>query len=132
MTTTLRIEKADALEPVLRAEAEKVEGQIMMYETARATYTEAVKREMQMQAEKPGKKATAIALLMTQENPLTKKLHSASSAEAVVEAEEGYAAWLLNFRTQVAVKMRAETECEAAKMRAHLQLAVLKIAGGLV
>jgi hypothetical protein len=114
-------------------QAQLAEGFIADYESAREAYTMAVKGEMLLLAEKPGKKATAIARLMTEPNPSGKNgaLHSATSAEAIAETDRDYAAHLLNLRTQVAVKLRAETTAEAAWLRASLAITLTKSMAGV-
>lgn len=80
---------------------------------------EAREREMQVEHERPIKKMAAIARLMQFPNELTGKAHSYSSAEAVVESDTEYAAYLATCRMAVmnTIKARAEYEIAVSTMR---------------
>jgi hypothetical protein len=114
--------------------ARDAEEAIDAYETARASYADLLREEMKLEAERPLVKSAAVLRLMGEINPQSKdaKLHSASSAEAVVESDEQYAAHLLNQRSTVHAKNRAHTASEAARLRASLGITLVKAMAGVL
>lgn len=80
---------------------------------------EAKALEMQIENERPVKKLAAIARVMQFPNVLNDKPHSASSAEAVVETDSEYAAYLATARMAVmnTITARAEYEIAVSTMR---------------
>ena len=78
-------------------------------------------------------KAEAIGRLMNETNPQSRegKPHSASSAEAVVETDHEYKAYLVNARNIVHSKLRAQTAADSARLRAELHIALLKAMAGV-
>jgi hypothetical protein len=76
--------------------------------------------EMQMEFDKAAEKSKAIQRLMNVQNPETNKVHSASSAEKVVELDPEYYAWLQR-KSQATVKtIEAKAQYECAKLIAQL------------
>ena len=87
--------------------------------TAARQLAEAKELEMRYENERPVKKLAAIARVMQFPNVLNDKPHSASSAEAVVETDSEYAAYLTTCRMAVmnTIKARAEYEVAVSTMR---------------
>jgi hypothetical protein len=81
--------------------------------------------EMGWEARRPAEKRDAILRLMQLENPLTKKPHSASSAEAVVETDEEYFDYLVAQRRIVFAAQIAWGEYEASRLTASLAVALV-------
>lgn len=82
----------------------------------------AVKEEMTLEDLRANIKFAAIERIMhSGDNPLTGKPHSASSAEAIVNLDPEYAAYLTQLRDAVARKIRAKAQYEAALAAARLQ-----------
>lgn len=79
--------------------------------------------EMLLQHTKPLAKHDAICRIMATENKLTGKAHTATSAEAIVEADAAYAAHLQQMRIVVGNKLKADSEMQAAKLRAQIATA---------
>lgn len=71
-------------------------------------------------------KRAAILRLMSSDNPLTGKPHSASSAEAIVESDAEYAAYLAESTEATLLRMHSETTVRIAGARvgyhSHFQL----------
>ena len=63
-------------------------------------------------------------------NPLSGKPHSASSAEAVVETDPEYAAFLKRRRAAAVTKQVAYGRMESARLRAELCRVLLQAAPG--
>lgn len=84
------------------------------YRQARAELVRMVEAELDDDARRPAAKQQAIQRIMQGTNPLTGKPHSASSAEAIVETDAEYAAWLANHRAIIVAKMHAQTRAELA------------------
>jgi hypothetical protein len=83
---------------------------------------QAVKEEMTLEDTRAHVKFAAIERIMKSgDNPLTGKPHSASSAEAVVNLDEEYAAHLTQQRDAVARKIRAKAQYDAAVAAARLK-----------
>jgi hypothetical protein len=74
-------------------------------------------------------KAEAIQRLMQTQNPLTGKLHSASSAEAVVETDELYASYRMMQREAEVERWRSLAAFSAAKLIARLNVALVEAQG---
>lgn len=89
-------------------------------EAAGERKADAVARCQTMEDERPIVKACCIAALVGTENPTNGKLHSASSAEAVVESHPDYAAYRLRQRQAEVDRILAATAYDAAKLRATL------------
>lgn len=82
---------------------------------AGAALAQATAREMELEAGRALAKAAAIRRIMDGEpNALTSKPHSASSAEAIVEADPQYAAYLAEQRDAVIAKITAQASYDAA------------------
>lgn len=81
---------------------------------------EATLREMAIEDTRPLVKAEAIRRLVGTENPANGKLHSASSAEAVVEMDAEYAATLKAKREAVFQKIVARANYDASVAAARL------------
>jgi hypothetical protein len=101
------------------------------YEAAGEAYAQLLRRELELEADRPLVKAQAIARLMAQDNPQTStaekpKLHSASSAEAIVAADPAYAAHLAAQRTVVFDKNMALTRMTSAQLRADMAIGALR------
>lgn len=91
------------------------------YVGRRAEFAREVQKEMQHEAGRAEVKAQAIRRLMDGDaNPLTGKPHSASSAEAIVETDPEYAAYLAAGREIVRRKMWAQTDAEVALETARM------------
>jgi len=73
-------------------------------------------------------KADAIRRLMEQPNAETGKMHSASSAEKIVESDAEYAAYRARQREVEVEKHRAWAAYEAAKLNAQLVIG-MRVAG---
>lgn len=112
--------------------AAKAEDAIQAFVDARASYADRVKQEDKIEAERARAKSDAIARIMQTTNPLTGQPHSASSAEKVVETDEQYATYLFNKRSLVHEKLRHETAYKSAYLRAELQIALCRVALGVV
>lgn len=89
------------------------------FEAAADAYAEARETEQRFEDERPLVKHDAMLRLIALENPLTKKPHSASSAEAAVEQDAEYSGYLAQRRAAVRNRIRLETLRDVAKMRAH-------------
>lgn len=87
-------------------------------------------REMELEADRAGKKLDAIRRIMATENLLTGRSHSASSAEAVVETDLQYRAYLSLQSEVVVLKNHAFTLARAADLRAQLAVARFRAEGG--
>lgn len=109
--------------------AAQAEQAIRDYEVAADRWVQAAQQEMAMEAGRPAVKREAIARIMAGTNALTNKPHSASSAEAVVEMDQDYAAYLRRQREVVAEKNGHYTDMTAAKLRAELNIALVRHAG---
>lgn len=84
----------------------------------------AVKEELTLEDLRANIKFAAIDRIMKSgDNPLTGKPHSASSAEAIVNLDPEYAAYLTQIRDAVARKIRAKAQYDAAVVAAKLQAA---------
>ena len=118
----------------IEVQAQDAEDAINAYETARATFADFLRLEMELEAHRAGIKAGAVARLMGEINPSSRdgKQHSASSAEAIVETDGEYAAYLLNQRNVVHAKNRAYTQAESAKLRASLAITLCKVSAGVL
>jgi hypothetical protein len=106
------------------------------YESAGADHARLSARELELENDRPILKRQAILRLMGQENALTStadkpKLHSASSAEAIVEADPEYMAHLGAQRTVVFEKNMAYTRLTSARLRAELAIGALKAQAGV-
>lgn len=89
-------------------------------------YGEAQARESELEDERCFVKRDAIRRIMQQPNDETGKPHSASSAEKVVETDSEYAAFRKTQRDAVIATQLARGRFYAAKLRAELELVVLK------
>lgn len=89
------------------------------YEQASTVYAQARETEAQIEDERPLVKHDAMLRLLQLENPLTKKPHSASSAEAAVEQDAEYSGYLAARRAAVRTRILAETKRHVAYMRAN-------------
>lgn len=88
-------------------------------------YAKARAAVMELEDNRPAHKQAAILrIIETGPNPLTGKQHSASSAEAVVETDAGYAAYRKLQREAVITEITAGGNYEAAKFRARQLTAI--------
>jgi hypothetical protein len=106
------------------------------YEEAGKDYARLSARELELENDRPIVKRQAILRLMGSENPLTTtadkpKLHSASSAEAIVESDPEYMAHLGAQRTVVFEKNMAYTRMTSARLRTELAIGALKAQAGV-
>jgi len=88
-------------------------------------YRDLVSEEMLIEDSRPLVKYAAIGRIMGSENAVTKKPHSASSAEAIVETDGEYWALLKKKRETVAAKLGAQAALESARYRVQHALAVI-------
>ena len=128
---------ADHVMATIADHAQVAELAITEYETAGIDHARLCARELELENDRPILKRQAILRLMGQDNPLTStadkpKLHSASSAEAIVESDAEYMAHLGAQRTVVFEKHMALTRMTSAKLRAGLAIALAKAEGGLL
>ena len=87
---------------------------------------EAVRFEMQMETAKAIAKSAAVQRLMQVDNPETGKLHSASSAEKVVETDDEFATFRATQIRAVVTKYLALGRYESAKLSARLAVALVE------
>jgi hypothetical protein len=87
------------------------------FEAASVQLRDAIRACDRWLVEKPVEKMAAIARIMTGSNPLTGKGHSASSAEAIVETDPEYAAFLAQGTANTLARLEAETRYRAAQFR---------------
>jgi hypothetical protein len=96
------------------------------YRAVSAAYAFAVGQEQQIEDERPAAKHAAILRVMASgPNEQTGKAHSASSAEAIVEMEPGYADYLKRRRDAVmfTILQRCERDIAHAALLATTTLA---------
>lgn len=94
-------------------------------------YAELCGQEMEVEANRPEHKLAAIRRIMATENTLTGKPHSASSAEAIVETDPEYRAYLKAQSEVVVQKNHAYNLAIGARLRAQLAIARFKAEAGL-
>lgn len=88
------------------------------YQAASHAYAMATEQEMRIEDERPAAKHAAILRLMAAgPNEQTGKAHSASSAEAIVEMDPGYADHLKRKRLAVVATITARCERDVAYAR---------------
>jgi hypothetical protein len=92
---------------------------------AGAAHTLAIAHEAALQREKPIRKHDAIGRLMQTTNDLTSKVHSCTSAEAVVELDAAYFAFCHELTKATCQREMARTEAIAARLEAQLALALV-------
>lgn len=80
----------------------------------------ATKREMELADGRAEQKTAAIQRLMLLENPETKKTHTATSAERVVEADAEYMSYRRQEHAAVVARIQAEAALKASDHRARL------------
>lgn len=98
------------------------------YRAVSAAYAFAVGQEQQIEDERPAAKHAAILRVMAAgPNEQTGKAHSASSAEAIVEMEPGYADYLK--RRRDAVMFTILQRCERDVAYAALMATIPTLAG---
>lgn len=92
---------------------------------------DAVRAEQQLEDGRALAKSAAVRRIMQTLNEETGKAHSASSAEKIVESDEGYAAYRVAQANAVVEKQRAFARYEAAKLRARLAVSLTEaVVGG--
>lgn len=91
---------------------------ITAYADAGQAWLRAWRQEAELSDQSGQEKMLAVSRLIGNDNPLTGKPHSASSAEAVVVTDAGYAAYLQQRRSATLERMAAETAMRAAYLRA--------------
>lgn len=90
--------------------------------TAAANLADATVAEMRLEDERTAHKLAAIDRIMSRgDNPLTGKPHSYSSAEATVNTDEDYQAYLGKIRAAVRDRIIARGTYDAAIAAARLQ-----------
>jgi hypothetical protein len=99
---------------------QRANGRIASIEDAAREMAIAQDRVTRFEDERAPLKAAAIKRLMSQTNDLTGKLHSASSAEAVVELDADYAAYRAMQRDAEVERHRTVAAYEIAKITARL------------
>jgi hypothetical protein len=97
---------------------------IERFTAAHEAYVDFTVQEMECDDHKPVVKHTAIMSILGTENVATKKPHTYSSAEAIVETDAGYAEFLKKRRDVIASKMKARGDMEAAAFRVRAALAL--------
>jgi hypothetical protein len=98
---------------------------ILEVERAGAELARLTVEEARLEHERHTVKLAAILRLMEQENPTTKKLHSATSAADYVVTDARYAAYLAHQREVTAERIVARTRLTAANLTAQLHLSRL-------
>lgn len=101
------------------------------FSEAALAFRTAVVTEMQVEDAKPLEKSAAIFRIMGTENPETKKPHSASSAEKIVEGEPQYEAFLRSRRKAVFEKLEASAALDAARFRVQAAIATINAQKGV-
>lgn len=110
--------------PLFKAACEAAEA----IERTASTLAAAVQHEMILEDLRAIEKTAAIQRLMQTTNPETQKVHSASSAEKVVELDAAYAELRGKQRTAAAATITARAAYEAQKRRADLALLLAQVA----
>lgn len=82
----------------------------------------ATRAEMEIEINRADAKSAAISRLMQLENPETKKLHSASSAEKVVELDPAYHDYCIKKVDCVVATIIARGAYDSAKLMAQLAI----------
>lgn len=98
----------------------KVENLIADIETAASHLAEAVAAEQALEDNRINVKLSAIARIMSGDNPLTGKPHSFSSAESVVNSDSLYQEYLERQRNAVKTRILAKGNYDAAVAAARL------------
>lgn len=101
------------------------------YVEAGQRYAELCGREMDLEADRPGKKLDAIRRLLATTNELTGKPHSATSADLAAATDMQYRAHLAMQSEVVVEKNNAKVTAEAERLMAELAIARVRISGGL-
>lgn len=96
------------------------EGYAQAIVTAGDRLAAATDLEMTLEDTRPAAKQLAVLRIVGTVNPATGKAHSASSAEAVVETDEEYAAYRARQRAAVVERIKARAYYEASIARARL------------
>lgn len=99
---------------------------IAEYDRAAEEYADAVLREMTLDTDRHLLKRQIVARLLTEVNPETQKIHSATSAEKAVDVDAEYLAHLATAREVRGEKLEAERRMTAARLRASLAIAALR------
>lgn len=99
---------------------------ILAIEAAGTEYADAVEYERGLEHYRPRAKAEAIARIMATENPETKRQHSASSAEKIVETDPDFWQLCQDQRAAAAATIRARARYEAARRTADLEVALVQ------
>jgi hypothetical protein len=115
---------------------EVAEAAINEYEREGQAYAAFVHRELELEAGRPAVKCDAIRRILgasdaPNTNIVNGRPHSASSAEAVVETDHGYRAYLTVQHEVVLSKHAAYTRMTSARLRAELAIGALKAQAGL-
>lgn len=114
-TTTNRVDNARAV--------------INEIEQAAKALGDAIATEQALEDNRCIAKSAALQRIMLTENPLTKKPHSASSAEAIVETDAEYAGYRAAQRRAVVASYEARGAFESAKLRAKLAVELVSMEG---
>lgn len=104
---------------------DEIEQAIAWYQDSARDYATQLDAELEAEDRRPLVKREAVLRLMEQTNPLTNKVHSASSAEAVVESDPDYAEFRVMQRQGVVDKNTAFATMIAARLRAEALIAKL-------
>lgn len=94
-------------------------------------YGQAQAHESQLEDDRCFAKRDAIRRIMQQPNEETQKPHSASSAEKVVETDAEYMAFRQKQREAVVATQLARGRFYAARLRAELEIVVLRDTAGI-
>jgi hypothetical protein len=89
-------------------------------------YAHALAQEAELMQSKPERKMAAVARLMATENPLIPgKAYTCTAADAIVEIDPDYRAFLQQLSKAAVTRELARTEVACAKLTAQLALAAL-------
>lgn len=133
---TIRSAVPHTLDGSIQTQATVAQEAIARFHAAKLSLVDAVRAETRLLDEKPSEKLAAILRMMQLPDPRAKdavppKTLAATEAEKYVELDDGYRAYLLNLRNGIHCRMRAEAECEVARLNAELQVATLKVLSGV-
>lgn len=96
-----------------------------LFITKAREYGAAKGQEQQLENERHVAKLAAVLRLLPTENPLTAKPYSVSAAEAYVETDADYAAYLASQRAAMLARIDAEAARDAARADMHVASAMI-------
>lgn len=111
--------------------AVEVQRLINAYADSAMDHARLTKRESDLEAERCTVKSAAILRILGEQNPLNGKPHSATSAEAVVETDPEYRAYLATQSETVFAKNMAWAGMESFKLRARLAISLIDATSGV-